>query len=189
MAEKKTALVILAEGSEEMETVIVVDILRRAQVDVKLASMHDKTNVTCSRQVVLAADCLLKELESDMLFDAVVLPGGGKGAENLAASQEVGAILKRHEEQGKILAAVCAAPTAFLSHDIGKGKNITSYPAFKSKLEGDYNYSEDRVVVDNKLVTSRGPGTCFEFAFKLAELLVDKDMSDQLKSQTLALTA
>ena len=83
-------------------------------------------------QVVLVADCLLKELESDLLFDAVVLPGGGKGAENLASSQEVGAILKRHEEQGKILAAVCAAPTAFLSHDIGKGKNITSYPAFKA---------------------------------------------------------
>ena len=83
-------------------------------------------------QVVLVADCILKELESDLLFDAIVLPGGGKGAENLADSQEVGAILKRHEKQGKILAAVCAAPTAFLSHDIGKGKNITSYPAFKA---------------------------------------------------------
>ena len=83
-------------------------------------------------QVVLVADCLLKELEPDLLFDAVVLPGGGKGAENLAASQEVGEILKRHEEQGKILAAVCAAPTAFLSHDIGKDKNITSYPAYKA---------------------------------------------------------
>lgn len=68
---------------------------------------------------------------------------------------------------------------------------VVKWSAFKkqSKLEGDYKYSEDRVVVDNKLVTSRGPGTCFEFAFKLAELLVDKDMSDQLKSQTLALTA
>ena len=59
----------------------------------------------------------------------------------------------------------------------------------KEKLENDYKYCEDRVVVDGKLVTSRGPGTCFEFAFKLAELLIDKDMSDQLKSQTLALTA
>ena len=97
-------------------------------------------------QVVLVADCLLKELESDLLFDAVVLPGGGKGAENLAASQEVGAILKRHEKQGKILAAVCAAPTAFLSHDIGKGKNITSYPAFKAWIILQLNlcgYSEN----------------------------------------------
>ena len=91
--------------------------------------------------------------------------------------------------QGKILAAVCAAPTAFQSHDIGKGKSVTSYPAFKEKLEGDYKYSEDRVVVDGNLVTSRGPGTCFEFGFKLAELLVDKEMADQLKSQTLALTS
>ena len=90
---------------------------------------------------------------------------------------------------GKLLAAVCAAPTVFQAHDIGKGKTVTSYPAFKSKLEGDYIYSEDRVVVDGNMITSRGPGTCFEFAFKLAELLVSKEMSDQLKSQTLALTA
>ena len=71
-------------------------------------------------------------MESDEIFDAVVLPGGGKGAENLASSPEVGKILQKHEEQGKILAAVCAAPTAFLSHGIGKGKNLTSYPAFKA---------------------------------------------------------
>ena len=69
--------------------------------------------------------------QKDKIFDAVVLPGGGKGAENLASSSEVGKILQRHEEQCKILAAVCAAPTAFLSHGVGKGKNITSYPAFK----------------------------------------------------------
>lgn len=184
----KTALVLLAEGAEEMETVIVVDILRRAKIEVTLASLSDKTSVTCSRNVVIVADCLLNQVASDKLYDAVVLPGGGKGAENLASSTQVGDILKNHDKAGKILAAVCAAPTAFQSHDIGKGRNVTSYPAFQSKLEADYKYSTDRVVVDGNLVTSRGPGTCFEFAFKLAEILVDQEMSDQLKSQTLALT-
>lgn len=189
MSAQKTALVFLAEGAEEMETVIVVDILRRAKIEVTLAALTDKTSVTCSRNVVLQADCPLSEVSSDKLFDAVVLPGGGKGAENLASSSQVGDILKNHDKAGKILAAVCAAPTAFQSHDIGKGKNVTSYPAFKDKLASDYKYSDDRVVVDGNLVTSRGPGTCFEFAFKLAELLVDQEMADQLKSQTLALTA
>ena len=77
--------------------------------------------------------------------------------------------------------------TAFLSHDIGKGMKITSYPAFKDKLDVDYNYSEERVVVDGNIVTSRGPGTCFEFAFKLADILVSSEMAEQLKTQTLAL--
>ena len=73
--------------------------------------------------------------------------------------------------------------------NVFKGKSVTSYPAFKDKLDGDYKYSEDRVVVDGNLVTSRGPGTCFEWAFKIAEILVGKEVSQELKSQTLALTA
>merc|ERR1711997_482359 len=85
MSKDKSALVILAEGAEEMETVIIVDILRRAKIHVTLASLC-ATSVACSRQVVIGADCLLKNLDSDQMFDAVVLPGGGKGAENLAAS-------------------------------------------------------------------------------------------------------
>ena len=184
----KTALVFLAEGAEEMETVIVVDVLRRAKIAVTLASLTDNLTVECSRQVKMVADCPLAHVK-DQLFDAVVLPGGAKGRDNLCNSSEVGDILKKHEEQGKIVAAVCASSTVFLKFDIGKGKSVTSYPAFRSELENDYKYSEDRVVVDGNLVSSRGPGTSFEFAFKLAELLVDKEMADQLKSQTLALTA
>ena len=182
----KTALAILAEGAEEMETVIVVDVLRRAQIEVTLANLEENPQVLCSRNIKIVADRPLKEVTNEV-FDAVILPGGGKGAQSLAASSQVGEILKNHQKEGKVLAAVCAAPTAFLAHDIGKGGKLTSYPAFKEKLEKDYEYSEDRVVVDGKMVTSRGPGTCFEFAFKLAEILVSKEMADQLRDQTLAL--
>ena len=183
MAEK-TALILLAEGAEEMETVIVADLLRRAKVNVTLASLTPDLLVTCSRNIKISADCSLQDVQGQV-FDAVILPGGGKGAEHLAASGEVKELLAAHEKQGKILAAVCAAPTAFKAHGIGKGKKITSYPSFKAKLEQDYEYLEDRVVVDGNFVTSRGPGTCFEFGFKLAEILVDKNMADQLRSQTL----
>jgi len=185
-----SCLVLLAEGSEEMETVIVVDILRRAKVDVVLASLSKDLVTTCSRSVKIVADCPLQDVADKDVFDCVVLPGGGKGAEIFANSQIVRDVLEKHQAAGKFVAAICAAPTALLAHDIGKGKKITSYPAFKDKLSKDYNYSEDRVVVDGKLVTSQGPGTTFEFAFKLVELLLgDTTVADELKSQTLALTA
>eukprot|EP00095_Tigriopus_kingsejongensis_P001222 snap_masked-scaffold1412_size42778-processed-gene-0.3 protein:Tk01222 transcript:snap_masked-scaffold1412_size42778-processed-gene-0.3-mRNA-1 annotation:"hypothetical protein" len=89
--------------------------------------------------------------------------GGGKGAENLRNTSEVGALLKDHDAKGRLIGAVCAAPTVLLQHGIAKGKKITSYPAFKDQLASDYNYLEDTVVVDGHIVTSRGPGTCFQF--------------------------
>ena len=183
----QSCLVLLAEGSEEMETVIVVDILRRAKVDVVLAGLGQELVTTCSRSIKIVADCLLQDVND--VFDCVVLPGGGKGAEIFANSKIVRDVLEKHQAAGKLVAAICAAPTALLAHNIGIGKKITSYPAFKDQLSKDYNYSEDRVVVDGKLVTSQGPGTTFEFAFKLVELLLeDTKVADELKSQTLALT-
>jgi len=96
----------------------------------------------------------------------------------------VGELLKKQEAAGKYCAAICAAPTAFKEHGIGLGKSITSYPSMAEKFKGaDYKYTEDlSVVVDGKLVTSRGPGTAFAFGLKLVELLVDKKTSDEIKA-------
>ena len=118
---------------------------------------ENSPEVLCSRNVKIVGDKPLTDVQ-DQIFDAVILPGGGKGAQSLCNSTLVGEILKKHQSSEKILAAVCAAPTAFLSHGIGKGQKITSYPAFKDKLDKDFDYSEDRVVVDGNVVTSRGPG-------------------------------
>lgn len=92
--------------------------------------------------------------------------------------------MKKQEAAGRYCAAICAAPTAFKQHGIGVGKAITSYPSMADKFKGtDYKYQEDQpVVVDGKLVTSRGPGTAFAFALKLVELLVDKKTSDEIKA-------
>lgn len=183
----KTALVLLAEGAEEMETVIAVDVLRRGGVTVTLAGLDSTSTsagVVCSRNIKIVADATIDSLvEAGTQFDAVILPGGGKGAENLANSPTVGKLLQAQESSGRIIGAICAAPTALLKHNIGKGKKVTSYPAFKEKLEKDFTYSEDPVVVDGSLVTSRGPGTSFAFAIKLVELLAGEGPAAPLAKQ------
>uniref|UniRef100_A0A0B7BVV6 DJ-1/PfpI domain-containing protein n=1 Tax=Arion vulgaris TaxID=1028688 RepID=A0A0B7BVV6_9EUPU len=175
-----SALIFLAEGAEEMETVITVDILRRGGLDVVIAGVNGVGPVVCSRDVKIVPDKGLKEALAAGPYDVLVCPGGAKGAENLCKNSEVGKALKDQESRGGYLAAICAGPTAFLAHNIGKGKKITSYPSMADKLKGSYQYSEERVVVDGKLITSRGPGTCNEFALAIVEHVQGKEKANSL---------
>ncbi|XP_072040165.1 Parkinson disease protein 7 homolog [Amphiura filiformis] len=177
-----SVLVILATGAEEMETVIPTDVLRRAQLNVTVAGLSGADPVVCSRSVKLVPDKSLDDAVKEGPYDAVVLPGGGDGAKNLAASEKVKKILQEQEAGGRIIGAICAGPTALLSHGIAKGKKVTSHPGVKDKMEGSgqYTYSEDRVVRDGQLITSRGPGTAFEFALALVEALKGKDTVDKI---------
>ncbi|XP_033764203.1 protein/nucleic acid deglycase DJ-1-like [Pecten maximus] len=176
------ALVLLAVGAEEMETVITVDVLRRGGVDVTLAGLAGNEPVLCSRNVKLVPDMSLEDAMKSAPYDVVVCPGGGDGAKALAESAEVKKILEAQEKDNRFIAAVCAGPTALLSHGICKGKKITSHPGCKDKMSatGDYTYLDERVVQDGKLITSRGPGTCFEFALKIVENLQGKETADPL---------
>ncbi|XP_026322650.1 protein dj-1beta-like isoform X1 [Hyposmocoma kahamanoa] len=179
----KSALVILAQGAEEMETVITVDMLRRGGVTVTLAGLDGKDTVLCSRQVSLVPDKSLADaLAEKPQYDAVILPGGLEGSERLSKSTVVGTLLKEHEKSGKIIAAICAAPTAFVAHGVAQGKRITSYPSTKEKIVGNYTYVEgERVVVDGNVTTSRGPGTAYWFGLSLIEQLVGKEKADQVE--------
>lgn len=175
-----SALVILAEGAEEMETVISADVMRRGEVNVTIAGLTGDGPVTCSRNVVIKPDTSLDKVASQE-FDIIVCPGGAKGAESLAGSKQVGEILKKQESRGALIACVCAAPIALASHGIAKGKKLTSHPSVQQKLkDAGYTYVEDRVAVDGKLITSRGPGTCFEFGLAIVEALQGKEKSDAL---------
>ncbi len=129
MAATKKALVILSSGAEEMETVIAVDVLRRANIEVTLAGLESNNPVECSRGVKIIPDCSLSESDTRGPYDVVVLPGGGGGAKNLSQSQKVKEILQKQESSGRYIAAVCAAPTALLAHGIGQQKTITSHPS------------------------------------------------------------
>jgi protein DJ-1 len=175
-----SAVVLLSEGAEEMETVITVDVLRRGGIDVTIAGVGGIDLVVCSRNVVIKPDTSLAEaVKKD--YDVVVCPGGMKGAETLAASQVVGSLLKKQQDRGALIACICAAPIALKSHGIAKGQCITSHPSVDKQLkEAGYKYSEDRVVIDGKIVTSRGPGTTFEFALALVELLAGKDKREAI---------
>jgi len=169
-----SALVVLATGAEEMETVITVDVLRRGGVEVTVAGLDGADPVKCSRDVLIVPDKSLDDV-MDQTFDAVILPGGAGGAKAMAESDKVKSLLEAHDGAGKLIAAICAAPTALQAHGIGKGKNLTSYPAFKEALSADYNYTESMVEVDGNLITSRGPGTAVDFALKIVKMLVGEE--------------
>jgi protein DJ-1 len=179
----KTAVVLIADGSEEMEAVITIDVLRRAGIDVTVVSVGNQETVKCSRGVNIVADSKLSSLPADKAdFDAVILPGGLNGAKAFCDSDSVGQLLKRHEDCNRLIAAICAAPTALKQHQLGLGKTLTSYPSFQEQLSKDYNYSEERVVQDGNWITSRGPGTAFEFALKIVQHLLGEDkMKETLK--------
>lgn len=107
------------------------------------------------------------------------MPTGLAGSKSFAASSEVGSLLKKQESSGRTIAAICAAPNALLEHGIGLGKKITSYPNFKEQLSQAYSYSDDRVVEDGKLITSRGPGTAFEFALAIIQHLLGNEKKEE----------
>ncbi|KAL3270550.1 hypothetical protein HHI36_021088 [Cryptolaemus montrouzieri] len=178
----KKACVFLAPGAEEMEFVIAVDVLRRGDVNVTVAGLPNANTVKCSRQVNIVPDCSLVEAAKKGPYDVLVLPGGLGGAQALSKSEEVGKLLKEQESAGRFIAAICAAPIALKAHGIGTGKNITSYPSVELQLTegGSYIYKQDKVVVDSNIITSRGPGTAFDFALKLVDLLQGKDKASEV---------
>uniref|UniRef100_A0A8C6B7G8 protein deglycase n=1 Tax=Monodon monoceros TaxID=40151 RepID=A0A8C6B7G8_MONMO len=160
----KRALVILATGAEEMETVIPVDVMRRAGIKVTIAGLTGKDPVQCSRDVVICPDASLEDANKQ--------------------SSAVKEILKEQEKRKGLIAAICAGPTALLAHEIGFGSKVTTHPLAKDKMmDGNhYSYSENRVERDGLIITSRGPGTSFEFALAIVEALAGKDVAEQVKA-------
>ncbi|XP_012258211.2 protein dj-1beta [Athalia rosae] len=171
---KKTGLLLLAEGAEEMEAVITVDVLRRAGVLVTVASVGNSNIVTCSRGVKIQSDETLSDATKGKTYDVVILPGGLGGSEALAKSEEVGGILKDQLKGDRLIAAICAAPTALKAHGIAEGKKITCYPSMKDKVEGAYTWVDEKVVIDGKLITSQGPATAYLFGLAIIETLIGK---------------
>jgi protein DJ-1 len=180
MSGNPSALVLLAQGSEEMEAVISIDVLRRGGIDVTVAGLEGTAPVRCSRGVVISPDVALDDVEG--VFDVLVLPGGTEGAKRLAESKKVGEILKDHELGGRLVAAICAAPIALPAHGVFEGRKLTSHPSVKSLLEGWGEYSERPVEADGNLITSRGPGTAFPFALRIVGALTDAQRMVQVRA-------
>ncbi|XP_021890204.1 protein DJ-1 homolog B [Carica papaya] len=167
-------LVPIANGSEEMEAVMIIDILRRAKANVVVAAVGDNLEILASRQVKLVADILLDEA-AKFSYDLIVLPGGLGGAQTFANSEILVNMLKKQMETNRPYAAICASPALVLEpNGLLKGKKATAFPALCSKLS-DQSHAENRVVVDGSLVTSRGPGTTMEFSLAIVEKLFGRD--------------
>lgn len=177
----KSALVLLAEGFEEIEAVTIIDVLRRGEVAVTTASLGTK-HVKGSHDIVLEADALLEQTAVED-FDALVLPGG-PAAKTLREDARAQASIQRAAAAGKLLGAVCAAPTALEVAGVLAGKRATVYPG--NQLPSA-RYVDERVVEDGQIVTSRGPGTTMAFALKLVERLsgpaIAKTTADRLLFQ------
>jgi protein deglycase len=170
----KKALVPIANGSEEIEAVCIIDTLRRAEVEVTVASISGKLLITASRGTMIQADAHIADCAGEA-YDLIVLPGGMPGAEHLRDCTLVMDMLKMQRNAGKLYGAICASPAvALLPHGLLEGRTATCFPTFRERLEHAENVtaSDDRVVVDGNLVTSQGPGTAIEFALKLVELLL-----------------
>ncbi len=167
-------LIPLAQGCEELEAVTIIDLLRRAEIEVITASL-DVSPVTASRGTVLLADAQLEVVKNDN-FEMIVLPGGLPGADNLNNNETVHKLLQQFNADKRWIAAICAAPKVLASAGLLNNKKITSFPG---ALE-DYDipglvYSTDPVVIDENIITSRGPGTAMDFALSLIVLLLGED--------------
>ncbi|MBB3305506.1 MULTISPECIES: protein deglycase YajL [Enterobacterales] len=186
MSANASVLVCLAHGSEETEAVTTIDLLVRGGLSVTTASVEsDGTReIVCSRGVRLLADAPLVEV-ADNDYDAIVLPGGLKGAETFRDSPLLVETVRQFHLSSKIVAAICAAPgTVLVPHDLFPVGNMTGFPGLRDTIP-DSKWMERRVVWDPRvnLLTSQGPGTAIDFALKLIDLLVDKETAREVASQ------
>ena len=177
----KKVLVAIAPGFEEIETITVVDILRRAGARVTLAGTVPGI-LKGSRDIKLETDEILDNI-IEKEFDLICLPGGQPGTDNLKKDTRIEKILKRMQNQNKYIAAICAAPTILKKAGILKDKSMTCHPSVQSNF---HCYVNDRVVVDEKLITSQSPGTAMEFSLKLVEILFGADRLKKVNDGVLA---
>ncbi len=175
-------LVPLADGLEEIEAVTVIDLLRRASIEVVTASLREVL-VTGSHGITIHADELLDDV-LDQDFDMVVLPGGMPGADRLQRDERILALLRRCNEHGRLIAAICAAPAVLARAGVLDGRTATSFPGFLDPLAAPgIEISDQPVVSDGHVVTSRGPGTAMDFALVLVERLKGRAARDQVEER------
>ncbi|MBF0127404.1 MAG: DJ-1/PfpI family protein [Magnetococcales bacterium] len=176
----KRVLIPLAQGCEELEAVTLMDILRRADIEVVAAGLMAGP-VTCSRGVVLVPDATLDAVLEEA-FDLIVLPGGLPGTNHLDADPRIHRLLRKMAQEGGLVGAICAAPLVLANAGLLQGKKATSYPeCMPAEHLPNMDYQEVPVVRDGNVITSRGPGTAMDFALTLVELLTDRAKRDEVE--------
>lgn len=181
----KRALIAVADGVEDLECVTLIDVLRRADIEVLVASIEERRMITCARGTRLTADAMLVDVLAQD-FDLIVLPGGMPGAQHLADFEPLAERVRKQAKAGELFAAICAAPALALQrYGVLRQRRMTCYPAFSDRLSG-CTFVDDAVVVDGNCITSQGPGTALAFALTLVEQLVGRGTRTEVAKAMLA---
>lgn len=174
----------MANGFEETEFVTPFDYWQRGGINVTLASISDSLDVVGAHNLAIKANALLKDVNLAN-FDAVCLPGGGPGVKNLRASAAVADILRKFDDAGKRIFAICAAPLVLSQAGLLKNRKCTCFPGCESELDCK-QFLTDRVVVDGNVITSRGAGTAEEFAFECLAHMTERETAEKIRKQVVA---
>lgn len=179
------ALIAVADGVEDLEVVTLIDVLRRAEIEVLVASVEARRMFSCARGTRLTADAMLADVLAQD-FDLIVLPGGMPGAQHLADHQPLAERVREQAAAGKLFAGICAAPAlALQGYGVLKQRRMTCYPGFSERLSG-CTFVDEPVVVDGNCITSQGPGTALAFALTLVEQLCGKPRRSAVAKDMLA---
>lgn len=171
--------IFMADGCEEIEGLTVVDLVRRAGIEIEMISVSGEKNVTGSHKIAFQTD--VSKADADFAsYDGIVLPGGMPGTTHLMEDDTVNRVIKEFATSGKLVAAICAAPSVLGNAGLLEGKKATCYPSVESKLTGA-DFVTDPVAKDGNIITSRGLGTAIEFAAEIVAYLLDESAAKSLK--------
>ena len=176
-------VLLLADGFEEIEALTPVDVLRRAGIDVRTYSINGDLCVCGAHNIMVDADDVVENVDYEKI-DAVILPGGMPGADNLENCGDVQSILSFASENGKLMCAICAAPKVLGKFGYLEGKRATCFPGFEECLTGA-KATGKRVEVDGNIITSKGMGTAMDFSLAILEYLKDEEVADKMAVSTM----
>ncbi len=180
----KKFLVLVANGNETIEVLTVVDYLRRADIKVDIASTEEGLDLVTSHDVTYKADIMFDDIKEDDYF-GLYIPGGTKGAYSLRDNEKVLKLVKRFNDEGKIIAAICAGPVVLNEAGVLFDKKATSFPSMKDEMDKTKTYVDDEIVVtDGNITTSRGAALTNYLALKLIEIIKNKYTVGDIKHQT-----
>lgn len=171
----------LADGSEEVEALMVVDILKRAGIETKTVSINSQKEIKSSHDIIIKTDLLFEEVDFDKA-DMIFLPGGIPGTPNLAAHKGLMDKVLEFDKQGKKLATICAAPSILGELGLLNGKKATCFPGFEDKLIGA-DYTGEKVVTDGNITTAKGLGAALEMGLELVRVFINKEKADEIAAK------
>ncbi|ERK57426.1 DJ-1 family protein [Gemella bergeri ATCC 700627] len=181
---KKVALFV-ENGSEELEIIAPLDIMRRAGLNVDLISANNEDYITGCHNVKIIVDKKLKEIENILDYDAIVIPGGLPGSILLRDNRKIIEFYQTMHQKNKLVAAICAAPIVLSKVGILKDKEVTSYPGFKEEIESRLYNNTKAVVVDQNVITAQGPAVAMLFGYEIVKYLLDEKSSNNIANEML----